>query len=72
MNKKTTTVLGLSGLAALSVNAQEVAPSFDVSAFSGILETGIGTATTIAISMASIAAGVLAWKKIAKYFSKAG
>lgn len=46
--------------------------AFDSSAFEGTLTTGVGSAATIAGTMAAVAAGVMAWRKIAKYFNKAG
>lgn len=70
MNKKQK---ALAILLSLGVVGQvSAAPSFDSSAFESTLTTGVGSAATIAGTMAAVAAGVMAWRKIAKYFNKAG
>ena len=71
MNKVNKILLGLGASLGL-VGSVSAAPAFDSSAFETTLTTGVGSAATIAGTMAAVAAGVMAWRKIAKYFNKAG
>jgi hypothetical protein len=67
--KKTLAVLAAAS-AATVVNATPA--TFDASSFTGTLETGVGTAASVAGLIAAVSAGVMVWKKVSKYFNKAG
>ena len=47
-------------------------PLFDYTTFSGSLVAGLAVVGTVAAGIASVMAGVQVWRKISKYFSKAG
>jgi hypothetical protein len=46
--------------------------TFDYTTFSTTLTGGLSTVIAVATGIAAIMAGVLVWKKVAKYFNKAG
>lgn len=58
-------------IAAFAIGSRAMA-QFDGSLFTAELTTGAATAGAVATSIATICAGVLVWKKVAKYFGKAG
>jgi hypothetical protein len=45
---------------------------FDASGFTTTLTTGVTTAGAVATAIGGLLAGVLVWRKVAKYFNKAG
>lgn len=69
MNKKQLAVMAT--LAALGVSSAS-AQTFDPTTFDTILTSGVTSAATIAGAIAAVSAGVMAWKKIRKYFGSAG
>lgn len=48
------------------------AQSFDYTGYASTLSTGATAVASAATLMAGILAGVIVWKKIVKYFNKAG
>lgn len=60
------------GLVAMLTPAHAAGESFDSTVFTGTLSAGLSTVGTLAAGIAAICASVMVWKKVAKYFSKAG
>lgn len=48
----------------------QASPAFDVSSIESVLSTGIAACVSVAMLVAALFAGVLAWRKIAEYFEK--
>lgn len=74
MKKKLQNVLaGLFCLLALPALAlADSSDGFDPTQFESTMESGVSAATSVAISIAGLSAGVIAWKKVRKYFGSAG
>ena len=47
-------------------------PAFDYTSFSSVLTAGVLVVGSVAAAIAAVKAGVVVWKKIVGYFSKAG
>lgn len=70
---KAVVLTGLAVVGALFFTAPAAkAQSFDYTSYATTLTTGAGAVATAATLLAGIMAGVIVWKKIAKYFNKAG
>lgn len=60
------------GLALIGSRAHAQSADFDYTTFSGTLTTGLTAVGVVATGIAGIMAGVLVWRKIARYFNKGG
>lgn len=69
MKKKLLLVFGVLLAAAPFAHADT---TFDYTAYQTTLTAGAAAVAAIAGSLAAVAAGVLVWKKIQKYFAKSG
>ena len=70
MNKAKMALLGL--FLTVAQVASATPATFDSTTFETTLTDGVAAAAGVAAAIAALYAGVLAWKKVAKYFNKAG
>jgi len=66
------TAVALFVLCLIAPTAAHAQSTFDYTTFSGTLTSGLGVVISVASGIAAIMAGVIVWKKVAKYFNKAG